>query len=262
MAPKTDTKPKIAVITETGDGLGRHMAQRMAQKGLRVAVIVRCLKDMTSLAETHDTGTILPILADISDAKALQDTFAQIDAELGTLDILINNAAFHPHRDFLEETPESFWDVMGVNLGSTVACTMLALDRMVPRGHGRIINVATFAGDDPTHLSSAYSVSKGACRILTKAIVTDLGDRFPNIVISDWVPGALKGQMGIPRDIDPEVTAPWGVALALWNDPDLNGATFVQDCELLPSLSLKRRVFNALTRSKIAPRRLKITPHA
>ncbi|APX14349.1 oxidoreductase (plasmid) [Tateyamaria omphalii] len=253
--PETAPTPEVAIVTGAGDGLGRRLASELAAQGLRVAAIGRNMADLKALA-TETAGTVVPIRADVGDVDALRAAFDRIDADLGPVDILFNNAAVYPHRDFLDETPESFQQVMDINLGGTLNCAMLALKRMVPRGSGRIINVATFAGNDPTYMSSAYSVSKGACRILTQSMVRDLGDRFHDIIINDWVPGALKTKMGLPDGTDPALAARWGVALALWHDQSLNGVTFDRDCEQLPVLSFKRRLFNKLTGRTPIPRQI------
>jgi len=159
---------------------------------------------------------------------------------------LINNAAVYPRRDFLEETGASFMDSIATNLGGTVACSRAALNSMVETGQGRILNVATFADLAPLPASSAYSVSKGAARILTRALVSDLGDRFPGIVISDWMPGMLATRMGIADGLAPHVSARWGAELALWHDPSLNGTTFEMDREILPPRGLKGKLKDLL----------------
>lgn len=96
-------------------------------------------------------------------------------------------------------------------------------------------------------LAPAYAVSKGAGRILTRALVADLGDRFPDIVIGDWIPGALNTGMGLPEGIEPARAARWGANLALWTDRTLNGTIFSENREHLPAPSFKRRLFNRLT---------------
>jgi NAD(P)-dependent dehydrogenase (short-subunit alcohol dehydrogenase family) len=245
---------RIALVTGAGRGLGRELALALAGHGLQVAALGRKADDLDALAGESDR--ILPVVADVADTQSLTKAFQQIDTELGPVDTLINNAAVYPHRDFLDETPGRFMATININLGGMAACAMLALDRMVPRAAGRIVNVTSFAGLNPTHHSSAYSVSKGAGRILTAAMVRDLEDRFPDIVISDWVPGALKTSMGIPEGIDPAEAAGWGAKLAMMRDPALNGATFLQSSEHLPIPSFKRRLFYKLTGRKVAPRSL------
>lgn len=245
---------RLALVTGAGRGLGREMARKLAAQGVQVAALGRNLADVESLAA--ELPGITAIQGDVGDIQSLRAAFAQIDETLGPVDTLINNAAIYPHRDFLEETPESFMSTININLGGPAVCAMLALERMVARGHGRIVNVASFAGRKPTHLSSAYSVSKGAALILTQAMVTDLGDRFPDIVINDWVPGALNTSMGIPDGIPVEQAASWGVSLAMLRDRDLNGVTFLGDREQVPPQSFKRRLFYKLTGMARKPRQI------
>ena len=256
MIPFSTHEPTIALVTGAGRGLGRDLALGLAAKGLKVGALGRQRADLEDLAGAGPDGAIHPLVADVADPESLARAFRELDATFGPLDTLINNAAVYPHRDFLDETHASFMETVNINLGGVLACAHLALERMVVRGTGRIVNLATFAGDNPTHLASAYSVSKGAARILTKAMVRDLSDRFPDIVINDWIPGALKTEMGIPEGIDPATAAEWGVALALLHDPELNGALFVERAERLPQLSLKRRLFYKFTGLGPKPRRL------
>ena len=117
---------------------------------------------------------------------------------------------------------------------------------MVETGIGRIVNVGSFADLGPIPCSSAYSVSKGAARIFTRALVADIGDRFPDIVITTWMPGILATDMGLDTGIDPSIAAKWGVSLALWHDPALNGTIFERDREILDPLSLKQRIKNLI----------------
>ncbi|MDH5451720.1 MAG: oxidoreductase, partial [Paracoccaceae bacterium] len=70
--------------------------------------------------------------------------------------------------------------------------------------------------------------------------------------------GALKTEMGLPDGIDPGEAARWGAALALWHDPTLNGALFVEQEEWLPAPSFKRRIFNKLTGQGAKPRRITV----
>jgi NAD(P)-dependent dehydrogenase (short-subunit alcohol dehydrogenase family) len=247
---------QIALVTGAGRGLGRALALRLAEKGLIVGALGRKVADLESLAAEAVHGRIVPLIADVANVKSLAQAFEALDRKAGPVDTLINNAAVYPHRDFLDETPESFMATVNVNLGGIVAASSLALERMVPRGTGRIVNVATFAGNAPTYLASAYSVSKGAARILTQAMVRDLGDRFPDIVITDWIPGVLRTDMGLPDGIEPAVSARWGAALALWHDPTLNGALFVEQDEHLPVTSFRRQIFDKLTGRGSKPRRI------
>ena len=132
---------------------------------------------------------------------------------------------------------------VAVNLGGTVQCCHAVLQGMAARGRGRIVNVATFADLSPLPGSAGYAVSKGAQRIFTRALIAEVCDRLPDIVISDWVPGALRTEMGLSDGIPPETAAEWGVALALSADRALTGVTFERDREVMAPRSLKRRLF-------------------
>ncbi|SMY06876.1 SDR family oxidoreductase [Flavimaricola marinus] len=240
----------LAIVTGASGGLGRALSVALCKRNMPVAGLGR---RTDALAETLALAGPLfhPITADVADAASVANGFAKAD-EIAAVTILINNAAVYPRRDILDETPESFAATMAINLGGVVACTHEALARMVPNGAGRIVNVASMADIAPLPASAAYSVSKGAARVLTKALVADLGDRFPNIVINDWLPGMLATGMGIPDGLDPATAAEWGATLALWDDPSLNGTVWEMDRELPPPRSLKGRIKDKLMLRKSA----------
>jgi len=232
----------VVVITGAGSGLGRALAINLADRGLKVVGFGRNKSALQETASLINKGRFYPMVVDVADSSVVDMAFVEIEKSYGTVTLLINNAAIFPRLDFLDETPDSFQETMSVNLGGVITCTHSALKYMKNNGLGRILNVASFADIAPMPASSAYSVSKGAARILTKALVADLADRFPDIVITDWLPGMLATGMGVPDGLDPAAAAKWGAALALWHDPSLNGVTFEQNCELLAPRPLKRRV--------------------
>jgi NAD(P)-dependent dehydrogenase (short-subunit alcohol dehydrogenase family) len=243
-----------ALVTGAGSGLGRALAIDLTRRGMTVAGLGRRADALTETANMAGEN-FHPIATDIRDFDALRAAFDHL-ADLPPLTLLINNAATYPRRDILDETPESFMSTMAANFGGTLAATRLALDHFVRSGFGRILNVATFADLNPLPTAAAYSTSKGAARILSRALVADLADRFPDIVITDWMPGMLATDMGIPDGLPPAVSAGWGVELALWHDPSLTGATFEQNIEILPTQGVKSRLKNALLLRRRKPRHL------
>lgn len=245
----------MAVVTGAGAGLGRELSRTLVAEGVRVAGIGRSAAPLQELA-TELGEAFLPVPADVADPGAVEQAFRTIEAAAGVPTILINNAAVYPRRDILDETPESFMQSVNINLGGVFYCCHAVLPGMVARGYGRIVNLSTFAHIAPAPTAAAYSVTKGAAATLTKSLVADLGDRFPDIVINDWIPGALKTRMGIPDGIDPAEAAKWGVRLALWHDPMLTGRLFDQDTEFLEPISLKRKILNKLIGRKRVPLRL------
>lgn len=245
----------VAVVTGVGVGLGRALALELLAQGVTVAGVGRDPRMLMDLADKAGPG-FHPVPLDVADMAAVAAGFALITERLGPVTLLINNAAIYPRREFMEEGPEGFMRTVAVNLGGVAACSHAALSGMVQTGFGRILNVSSFADVAPLSASAGYSVSKGAARILTRALVADLADRFPGIVIGDWMPGMLATRMGVATGLDPVQSARWGVRLALWHDPSLNGTVFEMDRELLAPRGLKRRVLDRLTGRKPVVRRL------
>ena len=246
---------KIAVVTGAGSGLGRALALELVQRNVKVIGFGRRQDTLQGTAQKGGEGFV-PMVVDVSDYNAVNAAFDQIEISQGPVDILINNAAVYPQLDILEETAQSLMQTVNINLGGTIACSRAALTGMVKRGHGRIIDVASFADIAPIPTSAAYSISKGAQRIFSRALHADLADRFPNIVLSTWLPGMLATDMGLVNGLDPKTAAKWGASLALLTDRSLNGVVFERDTEMLPHLSFKRRMVNRLLGKRAKPRRL------
>ncbi|MEM9579109.1 MAG: SDR family oxidoreductase [Pseudomonadota bacterium] len=256
MTPSQTIAKGPAIVTGAGGGLGRALARKLAQAGVPTAALGRNLQD---LQETAGDLPIMPMLCDISKPDEVQRAINGVASRLGTPRILINNAAVYPKRDLLACSAQQFEATLRVNLGGVVTASRAVLNHMAQDGIGRIVNVATFADISPLPMSAEYSVSKGAARIYTRALIADIADRFPDIIVGDWMPGMLATRMGIADGLDPETSAGWGAALALWHDRSLTGTTFEMDREILQGSVLKRRVKSLLTMRKPAKARV-ITP--
>jgi NAD(P)-dependent dehydrogenase (short-subunit alcohol dehydrogenase family) len=249
----TDRTQGVAVVTGAGTGLGRELAIELVRRGWQVAGFGR-RQEMLAETATRAGNLFVPMPLDVGDADAVRSRFNEISRSFGLVSLLINNAAVYPRADFLDDSPQDFMRTVTTNLGGMVACSHAALGHMIERGSGRILNVSTFADLAPLPASAAYSVSKGAARIFTRALVADICDRFPDIVINDWIPGALATEMGIPNGLDPLMAARWGVSLATWHDRTLTGTVWAGFLEQLPIRSLKSRLRDALLMRSPIPR--------
>lgn len=238
---------RAVVVTGAGGGLGQALCVEFAQRGCRVVGLGRNAAKLEQTKQLAGGGIDVRIL-DVGDYDRVTQCFADISRDYGGIGVLVNNAAVYPRIDILSETPASFMRTIEVNLGGYFACSHAALSAMIEDGRGRIVNVGSFADLSPLPCSAGYSVSKGAARILTRALVADLADRFPDIVITEWLPGILATTMGGPDGIRPDIAARWGVNLALNSDQSLNGAVFEQSTEMLPGRGLKRKVVDTLLR--------------
>ena len=232
----------VAVITGAGSGLGRALAIAFSERGFTVAGLGRRGDALARTGAELKAGSFHPFVCDVSDTAAVRTTFRKIDALGLPINILVSNAAIYDRFDILERPPEIYMQTLDINVGGYLNCAHAALSRMAATGRGRIINVTSFADISPLASSGAYSVSKGAGRLVTRALVADLADRFPGITITDWIPGALATDMGIADGLAPEVAAQWCVSLSMLTEPTLNGALFDRDQEFQPSRSLKRKL--------------------
>lgn len=247
----------IVVVTGAGRGLGRALALELVQRECTVAGIGLTLNNLISVRhDSSNLGRFLPFKCDVSDPGEVRAVFTAI-RKIGPIAVLINNAAVYPRRLLMDETTETFMKSVAVNLGGSLSCSLCALEDMKHRGRGRILNVSTFADGSPLPGSGAYSVSKGAARILTRAMIADICEQYPEIVINDWVPGRLATSMGTADGLDPVIAAKWGAALALSSDPSLTGSVWERNTEVLPPRSLRRRALDKLTlKQTLKPRRL------
>ena len=261
MGTASRSETPIAIVSGASVGLGRALAVEFSRRGVTVVGFGRSLVDLEATAALADAAPIVPLQVDVGDADAVTLAFQDIRETLGDPSILVNNAAIHPRRDFLEETPHEFMACLAINLGGAVNCSHAALKSMTRAGRGRIVNVGSFADLAPMPGAGAYSVSKGAMRIFSRALVADLSDRFPDIVITTWMPGILATRMGLPDGLDPAVAARWGVELAMSNDRELNGAVFDRNVQMAEPRSLKRRVVEKLLRRSAPQRRLDPPTH-
>ncbi len=253
--PSEILKQGPAIVTGAGGGLGRELARKLAAQGVPTAVLGRTMADLEETC-TAQPNVMHPVLCDVADPSSVQSAVIEITDTFGAPRILVNNAATYPRRDVLDTAPAAFMNTVATNLGGIVNCTSAVLPHMTKDGFGRIVNVATYADIAPIPLSAEYSVSKGAARIYTRALLADIGDRFPNIVVGDWMPGMLATRMGIADGLAPDVAAGWGAALALWHDPALSGVTFEMDREVLQGSRLKRHLKAIATLS--APQKARI----
>ena len=139
-------KDQVALVTGGGRGIGRAIAQSLAAAGAVVAVTSRSadeLNETVHMIET-DGGRAAAYPADVTEAAQMQSTVTAIEALLGPIDVLVNNAGSPgPLKPLLETEVNEWWRAMEVNLLGPLLCARLVLPGMVSRRRGRIINVSS-----------------------------------------------------------------------------------------------------------------------
>ena len=187
---------RTALVTGAGRGLGLAMATHLARAGARVALVARSHAEIEAAAAAlqRDGATALAIPADVTDADAVERAVDAAESALGPLDLLVNNAGDGAvPGPIWEADPERWWRVFEVNLLGVFLGTRAALRRMVPRGHGRIVNVSSRAGNVAVPFASAYSTSKGALTRFTEIAAAEA--RPHGVQLFALEPGTVRTAM-------------------------------------------------------------------
>ena len=240
---------RVALVTGAARGIGRALSLGLAQAGAHVAVLdlphmaeeaqsVR--KDIEALGRTSRTYTL-----DVRDIPNVQPAVDRIAADFGALDILINNAGTRIQKPALEVT-EDEWDlVVDTNLKGLFFCAQAAARHMVPRGSGRIINLASQLGLVATPNRPAYCASKGGVINLTRALAlewirhgvtvnaigpgpTDTGRGAP-ASDSEEAQRVLEARMPLGRQMQPEDLVGAAIYLASPAAAAITGHTMIVD---------------------------------
>ena len=186
---------KGAVITGGGRGIGLACARLIAERGGSTILIghdrelVQGAEEILRAEKLNSTS----IVADISDEAEVADAIKRSMEILGSIDMLINNAAVQPYGTVASMEPPEWDYVMGVNLrGAYLACHH-ALPHMVKAGRGSIVNVSSVQALANQARVSAYATSKGGMLALTRSIAVDFG--FAGIRANAVCPGCIDAPM-------------------------------------------------------------------
>lgn len=172
------TKPKVAVVTGAGSGIGRAVALALQGAGYSVVLAGRRAAELEGTASTGDaTGPeMLSVPTDVSIPDAVRALFAKTKDRFGRLDLLFNNAGINAPGIPMEELSYEQWNaVVSVNLTGAFLCAQEAIKLMKvqkPRG-GRIINNGSISAHAPRPDSAPYTATKHAITGLTKCISLD-----------------------------------------------------------------------------------------
>jgi len=168
---------KNCLITGGTRGIGRAVSLAAARAGARVVVIYRSDQNgAESLCmEISDLGaTCLPIQCDVSNHDEVEGLLKKSKDEIGTIDILVNNAGINRDRSFLGMTRRMWDEVVGTNLSSCVTLTRLVIPGMIEQQWGRIVNVASTAGQTGMFGQANFATTKGALISMTMTLASEV----------------------------------------------------------------------------------------
>lgn len=186
----------VAVVTGGASGLGREIVQRLHAGGHRVAVADISHVAATELAaELSGQGPEARAYAvDVGERKAVEQLHADVVADLGSVEVLVNNAARTQARPLLEITSDELDQLMRVNLNGTFYGCQVFGTAMAEAGYGRIVNIASLAGQNGgTATGGHYASSKGAVLSATKVFARELAAR--GVTVNAVSPGPQDSPM-------------------------------------------------------------------
>ena len=177
---------KTALITGGGRGIGRAIAERLAQEGARVVLTGRTRTDLDDVARA--LGGVA-IEADLADRQSRARAVARILGEVGAIDVLVNNAGIAESAPF-DRTSDEVWDrTMEVNVTAAFDLCRAFVPQMIQRRWGRVVNMASNAGRVGYAYTVAYCASKHAIIGLTRALAAEIprSGVTVNAVCPGWV---------------------------------------------------------------------------
>ena len=194
-----DPRNKVALVTGGGAGLGKAICLKLAAAGCKTAVGYLSSRENAdaTVAEIEALdGQAMAVHADVSSSKEVQEMIESVTDRLGSIDILVNNAATRvivPFAD-LDSLKEEDWDrIIAVNLRGPFLCAKAVAPAMKQRGAGKIINVTSIGGIRPGGSSLAYSVSKAGEEMLGRCLAVALA---PEIQVNNIAPGLMDTAAG------------------------------------------------------------------
>ena len=168
----------IALVTGGAQGIGRAIVDALAVDGHRV-VVADILDEAAQQAATEVGG--LAVHLDVSDSASVDAAVELVERQLGTIDVLVNNAGWDEFRPFLD-TEETFWDrVIEINFKGCLRLSHRVIPRMVERERGRVINIASDAARVGSPLEAVYSGAKGGVVSFTKTLAREVARHGVNV---------------------------------------------------------------------------------
>ena len=203
-----DLSGRVALVTGALGDMGHTIAIALAEAGADIALLDRC--EVSQLAgienEVRALGRrVFSVKADLNDVTGLPHVVEHVEAALGPIGILVNNAGVNQVEPAFDVTPETWDRLMSVNLRAPFFFSTAVAKGMVERRSGKIINIASEAGLYGLPEHAAYGTSKGALVTLTKILAVEWG--ASNVQVNAVCPGATWTSMTRPAMEDPETRA-------------------------------------------------------
>ncbi|MFB0508683.1 MAG: SDR family NAD(P)-dependent oxidoreductase [Thermodesulfobacteriota bacterium] len=211
-----ELKDMVGVVTGSGKGLGKGIAERFFHEGARVALWDRSglAKGVAETLDPSGQKTIY-VRAEVSEEDQVASAISEIMKKFGRIDVLVNNAGISRHKPIEEMTLEIFKEVIDINLTGTFICCRAVAPIMKKQGRGKIINIGSLGGrTGRPGVGVNYAASKAGVIGLTQLLARELGPS--GIYVNAIAPGPILTEQ--TRQYPPEVFATWNAGRAVQKD--------------------------------------------
>jgi 3-oxoacyl-[acyl-carrier protein] reductase len=194
----------VALVTGGGRGIGARVARELADAGMKVAVSARTAQQVEEVA--REVGG-LAVVADVSHHQSAEAMVAKVERELGSIELLVNNAGiagWDVEQPAWEASPEDWWRVFEINVLGAYLVSRAVIPRMIERGRGRIVNTGSGSAYLPGQRTTAYGASKAALYRMGEGLAAQLEPY--GIAVFTISPGLVKTEMTGDRFSE---DAPW-----------------------------------------------------
>ena len=210
-------KGKIAIVTGGNSGIGLSVVMELAKQGANIVIDYVCHPEATEALERQVAALgdqAIGVKADVSKVAELQSLIDAAVKNFGRLDIMVNNAGVETRTSVLDTTEEQYDKVLAINLRSAFFGTQLAARQMIKQGDGgRIINITSVHEDWPMPGNTAYCLSKGGMRMLTRTAGVELAPH--KILVVGVGPGAVATPINLSTMKDPALMQKLNAAIPL-----------------------------------------------
>ena len=185
-------QPRNAIVTGASHGVGAYIARALAARGMNLLLVARSEGELRRLAGELGTRDVTVAVAavDLAGHQAAHRVAEAAAAELGTVDVLVNNAATEPQTRFHVLSPAEIEQVLQVDLISPLLLSRLLLPGMLERGYGRIINVSSLAGHTSFPYTQAYAAAKDGLTAFSRVLASDY--RGTGVAATSLILGPVK----------------------------------------------------------------------
>jgi glucose 1-dehydrogenase len=210
-------KNKVAIVTGGNSGIGQAIVLELARQGANIVIDYVAHPEATEALERKVAALgdqCTGVDADVSQITDLQKLVDTAVAKLGRLDVMVNNAGIETRTSVLNTTEDQYDAVLKINLKSAFFGTQLAAKQMIKQGSGgRIINITSVHEDWPMPGNTAYCLSKGGMRMLTRTAGVELAPH--NILVVGVGPGAVATPINTSTMDDPTLLKRLDAAIPL-----------------------------------------------